>query len=112
MLFRSLESTLPGKLDQQSATTAVLDFNQIELPITVRTIQDGDQFQPFGCDYLKSVNRFCMDKKIPKSRRNQLPVVFSGDRVIWIAGIQIDDRVKVTASTRTVLKIEMEPVHV
>ena len=54
----------------------------------------------------KKLQDFMMDCRIPASARDAIPIVCSPGHIVWVAGWRIDDRVKVTAGTRSVLRLE------
>jgi tRNA(Ile)-lysidine synthase len=54
----------------------------------------------------KKLKNLFMDAKIPRSRRRLTPVLCDSERIIWVVGHRIDDRVKVTAKTRRLLRLE------
>ncbi|MCB0503616.1 MAG: hypothetical protein KDD32_13120, partial [Bacteroidetes bacterium] len=40
-------------------------------------------------------------------QKENLPVLFSGEKMIWLVGHRIDDRFKVTEETKRVLKLKI-----
>lgn len=86
---------------------ALLDLDKLLLPIFIRNISPGDRFSPLGVHGTQKVCKYFKDRKIPLHQRLKCPIVMSKDKVIWVAGYQIDDSVKVTESTRKILKIEL-----
>jgi tRNA(Ile)-lysidine synthase len=44
-------------------------------PLYVRQWQSGDKFQPKGMSGTKTVQNFFVDKKIPKSKRGEIPII-------------------------------------
>jgi tRNA(Ile)-lysidine synthase len=87
---------------------AYFDANTVEKKLMVRTRKPGDRFQPLGMVEEKKVGRFMIDSRIPKRWRDQVPIVSTGDKVIWVVGYRIDDRYKVTEDTKKALRIEFE----
>jgi len=88
--------------------TAYLDFDKTGDRLTVRRRQAGDRFQPLGMSQSKKLAEFMIDAKIPRSWRRQVPVVASPEHPVWVVGWRIDDRVKVSESTRRVLSLQFE----
>jgi len=88
------------------------DYNEIELPLKVRNRRPGDHFQPLGMHGTKKIKDFFMDEKVPRSLREQIPIVVTGDRIIWVAGYRISDVARITPSTSTVLTIEIDGLKV
>jgi len=68
--------------------------------------QPGDSFRPLGMDTAKKLQRFMIDAKIPLSWRSHIPLVCSPRHILWVVGWRIDDRVKVTESSREILRLE------
>jgi tRNA(Ile)-lysidine synthase len=50
---------------------------------------------------------FFVDHKIPKFERPKIPLLISNDKIAWIIGYRIDDRVKIIEKTRKVLKVKV-----
>ncbi|MFC2034820.1 tRNA lysidine(34) synthetase TilS [Chloroflexota bacterium] len=86
--------------------TAQLDFNEVGAKVVVRYRQPGDRFQPLGMSGSKKLGEFMIDKKIPRAWRQRIPVVCSSKQILWVVGWRVDNRVKVTESTKMVLCLE------
>ncbi len=86
---------------------AFFDMNKIEFPLILRNFRPGDRFTPLGMTGHQKVKRFFINCKVPRNQRMQCPLLLSRNKIIWIAGYQIDDAVKVTSSTRDVLEVEL-----
>jgi tRNA(Ile)-lysidine synthase len=87
--------------------SALMDYNKIKFPIIVRNWKAGDRFQPLGMYGFKKVKDFFIDSKLPLSERRKIPLVLFADLIAWIGGQRIDDRVKITNSTRKAIKMEI-----
>jgi len=86
-----------------------LDADKIKSPLTVRGRRSGDFFYPSGFGKRKKLQDFFVDEKIPRDERDSIPIVLSGDDIVWIAGYRADERFKVTEETKKVLIIEAKP---
>ncbi|MCH5185784.1 MAG: tRNA lysidine(34) synthetase TilS [Oscillospiraceae bacterium] len=60
--------------------------------LSVRAKKDGDYFYPEGMEGRKKLKKLFSDLKIPVSKRSAVPIVVSGDEIVWIAGIRADRR--------------------
>ncbi|GAJ23058.1 unnamed protein product, partial [marine sediment metagenome] len=84
-----------------------IDYNKVKLPLKLRNRRSGDRFYPLNMKGLKKVKDFFIDNKIPKSYRDLIPIlVDSEDRIIWIVGMRLDDRVKINSDTKKVLCVK------
>jgi tRNA(Ile)-lysidine synthase len=88
--------------------TASLDADRIVFPLMLRNFRPGDRFIPLGMKGHKKLKDFFVDMKIPSDARSRIPVLAQGDQLVWVCGLRMDDRFKVTPSTRRVLKIAFD----
>ena len=92
---------LPSDLD-----VAVVDAGALRYPLVVRTRRRGDRFQPSGMRAEVKLQDFFVNRKVPRERRDRIPLVLSGDQVVWVVGHRVSDRAKVTGDTRRKLRLE------
>jgi tRNA(Ile)-lysidine synthase len=90
-----------------SSRAAFMDLDRIEWPLSVRNFRAGDQFIPLGLKGSKKVKDVFIDKKIPSEERKRILILTSGNDIIWVCGVQIDDRYKVKGSTKKILSCEV-----
>jgi tRNA(Ile)-lysidine synthase len=84
----------------------LLDFDRVGDKLAVRALLPGDRFRPLGLGQEKKVGRFMLDARIPRSWRKRVPIVVADGRPAWVVGWRIDEGVKVTERTKTILDIE------
>lgn len=94
-------------LNEVPAMEAFLDYGRIKPPVKVRSRKKGDKFYPLGMDVIKKLKDFFIDSKIPVHLRRLVPVFTDEEKIIWVGGYRIDNRVKVTGSTREVLHLKL-----
>ncbi|MGZ5347390.1 MAG: tRNA lysidine(34) synthetase TilS [Solirubrobacterales bacterium] len=70
---------------------ALLDPASLSDTLVVRSWRDGDRMRPVGLGGSKSLQDLFTDRKVPRSVRRALPVVTSGGRVAWIAGVAVSE---------------------
>jgi len=97
----------PAQINDNSFV-AHFDLSKVGKKLLVRRRQPGDRFQPLGMKELKKLQDFMVDAKIPRSWRERVPLVCSSEHILWVVGWRIDDRGKVTKTTKEVLRIEFE----
>ncbi len=100
----------PGrpKAIKQGDFVAFFDMDLTGGELIVRSRKDGDRFQPLGMDDSKKLQDFMVDAKIPRMWRDNVPLVCSGDRIIWVVGWRIDHLTRVTDFTQRTLRLEFE----
>ena len=82
---------------------ADLDYSKTGDRLLVRRRRAGDRFRPLGMKAEKSLQDFLVDEKVPRYRRDDVPIVEAKNHIIWVAGLRIDDRAKLTPKTKEVL---------
>lgn len=89
--------------------TASFDYDKTGA-LKVRTFLDGDRFIPLGMQKSVKLKDFFISRKIPLHERRQVPLLVSGQDIIWVSGQRIDERYKVTEGTRRLLKVSIRPM--
>ncbi|UCF86848.1 MAG: tRNA lysidine(34) synthetase TilS [Nitrospiraceae bacterium] len=84
---------------------AVFDFERLVLPLQLRKRREGDFFYPAGFGRRKKLQDFFVDEKVPREERDSVPIIVSGEDIIWVAGYRADDRFKVTDRTEKCLRL-------
>ena len=85
-------------------STAVVAAGGWTAPLAVRNRRPGDRFRPFGLDGQKKLQDFLVDRKVARAERDRVPlVVDENDRILWVAGHEIDEAFRVTDASQAVL---------
>ena len=56
--------------------------------IILRNRKEGDKIKPLGMGSYKKVKDIFINEKIPKEKRDEIPLLIKNDEIIWIAGIK------------------------
>jgi len=64
--------------------------------VTVRNRRPGDRIRPLGWDTSCRVKDLLINRKVPRRERYRLPFLATGENVIWIPGVTLDERYRVT----------------
>jgi tRNA(Ile)-lysidine synthase len=57
----------------------------------------------------KKLSKFFIDKKLSLTEKDKIWVVESNKTIIWIIGKRIDDRFKITDTTKNILELTFIP---
>lgn len=95
-------SAVPGT---EPADEAWLDRDRLPGTLAVRLRQPGDRLWPVGMEGSKKLQDILVDAKVPRDRRDRLPLLVAGDEVVWVPGIRRDRRFRPDSETRTVLRV-------
>lgn len=100
-----------GATVSRDAAVATLDAAKVVFPLTLRPVQTGDRFHPFGMKGLsKLASDYLTDRKLPLSeKRRQLVLADREGRIVWLVGQRTDHRFCITPNTRTTLTVTLTP---
>jgi tRNA(Ile)-lysidine synthase len=84
---------------------AYVDADKISGRLLVRGRRDGDVFKPLGMKGNKKLQDIFVDEKIDIGDRSRIPLIEDEEKIIWVVGFRINDDVKITASTKKILKM-------
>ena len=101
---------LPEDITNFAYERVIMDFDKIIFPITMRYRRDGDKFIPLGMNKPKKIKDFFMDLKISMLERDNIAIFCDAEKIIWISGLRIDQRVAITPETKNYLIIKLEDV--
>jgi tRNA(Ile)-lysidine synthase len=65
---------------------------------TVRNRRTADRFHPLGSPAPKKLKDFLIDRKIAAELRDRIPLLLWNDEIVWVAGVEVSERFKVTDS--------------
>ncbi len=83
----------------------------VESDLVVRGWRPGDALQVLGLSgRKKKVQDLFVDRKVPRSRRHQVPLVTdAAGRIVWVAGHAQSEAFAVTSATKSVVVLSFEP---
>jgi tRNA(Ile)-lysidine synthase len=96
----------PPPLDPRCPPEQIyLDAAHLHPPLLLRTPHTGDRFHPLGAPGTRLLSDLFIDRKVPRERRASWPVLCDAEGIVWIVGLAVAERVRVTAATTSCLRI-------
>jgi tRNA(Ile)-lysidine synthase len=87
---------------------ALFDYDKIGSLLTLRSRRSGDWFRPSGMGgNSKKLQDYFVDEKVPRSRRSAVPLLCSGEDILWVVGMRTDERFLANAETKRVLIVRI-----
>jgi tRNA(Ile)-lysidine synthase len=105
---RSFNCDFAEQLDKTAGPRiAYVDYAALGKDLIVRSKLPGDRFVPLGIAGTKKLQDFFVDEKVRAEARDEVPIVESGGRIIWVGGLRLDERAKVTEKTKKIVRLEL-----
>jgi tRNA(Ile)-lysidine synthase len=88
-------------------TEVLLDFDKLPQQLLVRRRREGDVFHPFGLPAELKLKEFLIKQKVPRAKRDHLPLVGTPEDIVWVAGLRSGEKWKVDQTTKRVLHLKV-----
>lgn len=87
--------------------TKWFDYDKIKDTPVLRTRRPGDYLELSGGIH-KKLKDYLIDSKVPAQERDRCILLADGSHILWVAGMRISERARVTEQTKRVLKVQMK----
>lgn len=85
---------------------ASLDIDKLHMPLTLRSVRNGDRFAPFGMHGTKLVSDYLTDrKKSIIEKQEQRVVVDATGEIVWLVNERPSARCSISAKTKNILRL-------
>lgn len=81
------------------------DYDNIKEGLSIRNRKDGDKIRLLGMKGTKKLKDIFIDLKIPREKRDYIPILCFDNSIAWIIGHKVSEDFKVTKKTKKILKI-------
>jgi len=88
-------------------TIACFDYNKLRFPLVLRHWREGDRMVPLGMKGSKKLSDLFIDQKLSQAEKKSIWLLASGEDIVWVAGLRIDGRFRITGHTRDILMAEI-----
>lgn len=103
----SLEKPQKNQFISEKTYTKWFDYDKIKNYPEIRRRRSGDYLEINQAHGRKKLKDFLIDRKVPVRERDELLLLADGSHIIWIPGIRISERYKVTKDTIQILKVQI-----
>ena len=87
---------------------ACIDLQKISFPVLIRKWKPGDYFYPLGMKQKKKLSDYFIDNKYSRFDKETIFILESDGKIVWLIGDRIDDRFKITSSTKKGLLLKLK----
>jgi tRNA(Ile)-lysidine synthase len=84
-----------------------LDADRLEFPLVVRNWLPGDAYRPHGRGHTEKLKRLLLERRISGRDRAVWPVLTSGGRPVWAAGLAVATECAAGPETRRALLVDV-----
>ena len=85
----------------------LLDLGVIEnKKLLLRLWQPGDKFRPLGMNGNQKISDFLINNKVNIFEKDHQTVLTADGQIIWVCGYRIDDSVRISDSTKNIIRIK------
>ena len=100
------QDSLTGVISEKRYTKTI-DYGKIKDTLVVRTRRPGDFLTVRSDGARKKLSDYFTDEKIPRDRRDRIPLLADGNEIVWVIGRRLGYRYRVSESTERFLTVSV-----
>jgi tRNA(Ile)-lysidine synthase len=93
------------ELSEPALEAGVLDRAALGAELLVRSWRPGDRIAPLGLGGTKTLQDLFVERRVPRRERDRVAVVEAAGEIVWVAGLAMSERFKVTPATREAVRL-------
>ena len=87
---------------------ALFDYDKMGPFLILRNRRPGDWFCPSGMGgKSKKIQDYFVDEKVPRRKRDLVPLLCSGEDILWVVGLRTDERYLPGPAAKKVLTVRV-----
>ena len=83
-----------------------VDGDLLSDTLLLRHWQTGDLIYPIHGPGKQKLQDFFTNEKVPVPDKEQIWLLLSGDEIVWVVGMRLDHRFRVTSETQNIMRLE------
>ncbi len=87
-----------------------LDARQVQGGLHFRSAEPGDRMEPLGLGGSKKIHDLMADAKLTQAARRRLPVIWDMVGPVWVPGLAVADRVRISEATERAILLVFGPL--
>ncbi len=84
--------------------TGLADLDLEEHTVVVRNRRPGDRIQPLGSSRRRRLKDLLIDRRVPRSERDRLPLLVIDGEIAWVPGVTIGERFRLGEESSVTLE--------
>lgn len=101
----SIKKVENGKISFEIGTEYIDGEKIAGNKFVLRRWKPGDKFIPLGMKGFKKISDFLTDQRVSSNKKKEQLVLINKEQIVWVVGLRIDDRYRLTDDTRKVIQI-------
>lgn len=98
-----------SKITFDDPWTVYASSSVINWPLTIRNVEPGDVFQPFGmAGKHKKLQDLMVDLKLELFEKQKLLVLENNTHILWVIGKRLDDRARIKEGENTIIQLSFK----
>ena len=103
------ERAVDGYRAADPRVDAFVDERSLDGQLSVRAHRPGDRMRPLGAPGSRAIQDILVDLRVPAYLRRRVPVVLSGERIVWLCGLAVTQESRITGDTQAVVRFRVIP---
>jgi tRNA(Ile)-lysidine synthase len=92
----------------KNGCTKWFDYDKIKNTVLIRTRKEGDFLQIDSIGSKKKLKSLFIDEKVPREKRDFIPLLTDGSHVMWVIGGRMSEAYKISQDTKMILEISLD----